>query len=520
MKYLVNSREMQKYDANTVSHFKVPGLLLMERAAITFVNELHKQKVDLSEVLIVCGSGNNGGEGLAIARLLFLEGHTVTVVFAGNKDHCSEQNRIQQDILNAYGVPVYTDLPEQNRPTTVIDALFGVGLSRDVTGTYADILCCMNTLPGEKVAVDIASGISADTGAVLGMAFRADITITFAFAKLGSILWPGNEYAGRVIVCDIGITKESWLGETPSVMALETKDLLLLPERKSHSNKGSYGKLLLIAGSVNMAGAAVLSAKAAYATGCGLVRVLTPEENRIILQSCVPEAVLTTYDKNAAPGKAVLQEAFDWADAIVAGPGLGKEKTAAQILNFVLEYGTSQEKKAILFDADALNLIAEQNDLPEADIWKNFKIPAVITPHPGEMSRLTGKTVSEIQHHLLQTAADYAKEYHVVCVLKDEHTVTALPDGKKYLNLSGNSGMATAGSGDVLSGVIGTFMAQKITPYQAAPLGVYLHGLSGDLMIRTTGLQGLTASDLICGIKKVLNIYTTKPIDNEQKFVE
>ena len=307
MKYLVNSREMQKYDANTVSHFKVPGLLLMERAAITFVNELHKQKVDLSEVLIVCGSGNNGGDGLAIARLLFLEGHTVTVVFAGNKDHCSEQNRIQQDILNAYGVPVYTDLPEQIRPTTVIDALFGVGLSRDVTGTYADILCCMNTLPGEKVAVDIASGISADTGAVLGMAFRADITITFAFAKLGSILWPGNEYAGRVIVCDIGITKESWLGETPSVMALETKDLLLLPERKSHSNKGSYGKLLLIAGSVNMAGAAVLSAKAAYATGCGLVRVLTPEENRIILQSCVPEAVLTTYDKNAAPGKAVLQ---------------------------------------------------------------------------------------------------------------------------------------------------------------------------------------------------------------------
>ena len=153
-------------------------------------------------------------------------------------------------------------------------------------------------------------------------------------------------------------------------------------------------------------------------------------------------------------------------------------------------------------------------------IWKNFKIPAVITPHPGEMSRLTGKTVSEIQHHLLQTAADYAKEYHVVCVLKDEHTVTALPDGKKYLNLSGNSGMATAGSGDVLSGVIGTFMAQKITPYQAAPLGVYLHGLSGDLMIRTTGLQGLTASDLICGIKKVLNIYTTKPVDNEQKFVE
>ena len=395
MKYLVDSREMQKYDANTISHFKVPGLLLMERAAIAFVEELHRQNVDLTEVLIVCGSGNNGGDGLAIARLLFLEGHAVTVVYAGNKEHCSESNRVQQDILNAYGISIYMDIPEKIRPTLVIDAIFGVGLSRDVTGEYADMLCRMNELSGEKAAVDIASGISADTGAILGTAFRADLTITFAFEKLGSILWPGNEYAGRIIVCDIGITKESWLGEPPAVMALEKKDFSILPKRKSHSNKGSYGKLLLIAGSVNMAGAAVLSAKAAYATGCGLVRVLTPGENRTIFQK-----------------------------------------------------------------------------------------------------------------NLLQTAADFADENQVICVLKDEHTVTALPDHKRYLNLSGNPGMATAGSGDVLSGLIGALMAQKLTSYQAAPLGVYLHGLAGDIMVQTTGLQGLTASDLITGIKKVLNIYT------------
>ena len=326
MKYLVDSREMQKYDANTISHFKVPGLLLMERAAIAFVEELHRQNVDLTEVLIVCGSGNNGGDGLAIARLLFLEGHAVTVVYAGNKEHCSESNRVQQDILNAYGISIYMDIPEKIRPTLVIDAIFGVGLSRDVTGEYADMLCRMNELSGEKAAVDIASGISADTGAILGTAFRADLTITFAFEKLGSILWPGNEYAGRIIVCDIGITKESWLGEPPAVMALEEKDFSILPKRKSHSNKGSYGKLLLIAGSVNMAGAAVLSAKAAYATGCGLVRVLTPGENRTILQCSVPEAVLTTYDKTLVPEEPVLREILDWADAIVIGPGLGKKK--------------------------------------------------------------------------------------------------------------------------------------------------------------------------------------------------
>ncbi len=512
MKYLVDSREMQKYDANTISHFKVPGLLLMERAAVAFVRELHEQDMDLSEVIVVCGSGNNGGDGLAIARLLFLEGYSVTVVFIGNKEHCSEQNRLQQDILNAYGVPIYTDLPEQIRPTLVIDAVFGVGLSREVTGAYADMLRYMNELPGKKTAVDIASGVSADTGAILGTAFRADLTITFAFAKLGSILWPGNEYAGKVTVCDIGITKKSWLGEPPAVMALEEKDLSLLPARKSHSNKGSYGKLLLIAGSVNMAGAAVLSAKAAYATGCGLVRVLTPEENRTILQCSIPEAVLTTYNRNTAPKEAVLQEILDWSDAIVIGPGLGKEKTSAQILNFVLEYGTSQEKASILFDADALNLIAEQKSagLPGVDIWRHFRSTAVITPHLGEMSRLAGKTIGEIQHSLLQTAVDFADKNQVVCVLKDEHTVTALPDAKRYLNLSGNSGMATAGSGDVLSGVIGALMAQKMLPGQAAPLGVYLHGMAGDIMVQTTGLQGLTASDLIEGIKKVLNIHTRR----------
>lgn len=267
---------------------------------------------------------------------------------------------------------------------------------------------------------------------------------------------------------------------------------------------------MLIAGSVNMAGAAVLSAKAAYATGCGLVRVLTPGENRTILQCSVPEAVLTTYDKTLVPEEPVLREILDWADAIVIGPGLGKEKTSAQILNFVLEYGTSHENKAFLFDADALNLVAEQKNtgVQGADRWKNFKNTAVITPHLGEMSRLTGKTVGEIQKNLLQTAADFADENQVICVLKDEHTVTALPDHKRYLNLSGNPGMATAGSGDVLSGLIGALMAQKLTSYQAAPLGVYFHGLAGDIMVQTTGLQGLTASDLITGIKKVLNIYT------------
>lgn len=399
--------------------------------------------------LIVCGSGNNGADGLAIARLMTQNGIEAVIWPVGEEAGLvqSESYRTQRKICEAYRIPV-TD--SCLRADLVIDAVFGIGLSRRIEGRLAEVIEELNRQAAWRVAVDIASGLSGDTGEILGCAFRAEDTITFSFGKIGQYLWPGNEYSGAVHVVPIGITLDSFLEHRPKVAALERGDLALLPKRRAHSNKGTYGKLLVVAGSVNMAGAAVLCARAAYRIGTGLVRVLTPEENRLIVQTSVPEAILTTYD-SAAPEESVIAEAVSWADAVVAGPGIGTGAGAGRVLEAVM----ARADVPSVLDADALNILAKDCSrllLPHAQ--------RIVTPHLGEMARLTGNTVERIQGSLLESAAEFARTYDVVCVLKDFRTVTAVPDRLEYLNLSGNSGMATAGSGDVLSGVIAGLLAQ------------------------------------------------------------
>ena len=515
MNYIVNSREMKQYDRNTIERLGMPSVVLMERAALAFVDEMKREGIDGGHVLVVCGSGNNGGDGYAIARLLLLEGYAVDVVSADPENRrATEENLLQRRIWQAYGKEILLQIPDQRDYAAVVDALFGVGLSRNVEGSHAALIEQLNALPGRKIAVDIASGISADSGEVLGAAFRADLTVTFAFAKLGSVLWPGSEYAGRVAVRNIGIDVHSFFRNEPKVAALTGEDLAGLPARVPHSNKGTYGKLLVIAGSTAMygdiihdaaihggdtcgnamAGAAFLSAKAAYSCGCGLVRIFTPEGNRIVLQTLLPEAVITVYPAGE-PDAAVLTEALEWADAVVCGPGIGTSDAAARLVRTVLQNASVP----VLFDADALNLISQNVEMLLASHPK-----LVVTPHLGEMSRLSGRAISDLQKHLTAAAEEFAERYNTVCVLKDARTVTSVPGGRTYLNLSGNSGMATAGSGDVLSGVIGSLMAQGMPPEDAAPLGVYLHGLAGDHTRRRTGERGMMASDLIEGLIQVL----------------
>ncbi len=491
MQYLVNSSEMKTYDKNTADYYKVPSIVLMERAALAFVDELACQNVDTSKALIVCGSGNNGGDGLAAARLLAQKKSSVTVVYVGNRERATEANRLQLEILSAYGIPVYEQIPEDHY-TVVIDAIFGVGLTREVTGVYAEKIDQMNRLCGFKAAVDISSGLSADTGKILGTAFWADLTVTFAFAKCGCMLWPGVNYAGKTVVREIGIDENSFLGKLPRFRMLEKEDVgNLLPKRFAHSHKGTYGKLLLIAGSVNMAGAAVLAARAAYCCGCGLVKVLTPLENRVILQTAVPEAIIETYDKDSR--ETDLSKAICWADAIVTGPGLGEGYAAEELVETVLK----ETEKPVLLDADALNIMARKKNLLRM-LGEN----KIVTPHVGEMARLTGKTILQIETEIPDTARELAERYHTVCVLKDFRTVSALPDGEIYLNTTGNSGMATAGSGDVLSGMIGSLLAQGASPDTAALLGVFLHGMAGDIKAGQCGERGLTAADLADGLKQ------------------
>lgn len=493
MEYLVNSREMKMCDDNTSTHFQIPSMVLMERAALCFVEALYAHKVPMKCVFVVCGTGNNGGDGMAVARLLFLRGIPVSVYLAGDRKKLSPEAAQQYRILQQYGVPETEEIPEGDADTLMVDALFGIGLSRRLEGHMAECVKLMNRCRGFKAAIDIPSGVSADDGQIMGCAFQADLTVTFAYRKIGMLLYPGCEACGRVIVCYIGIGPHSWLEKKPTVCAWTAKDCGAWLKRRADGHKGTFGKVLLIAGSVNMAGAAILSAKAAYHSGCGLVRIVTPEENRTILQTSVPEAILTTYQERK-PDSAALNDALSWADVIVLGPGLGTGDAARRIVEITLKNAAVP----VVVDADALNIIAEDTGQllkPHTEL--------ILTPHPGEMARLTGLAVSYIRENLITAAEEFAREYNVICVLKDARTVTSVPYRSTCLNTTGNNGMATAGSGDVLSGIIGGLAAQGIPCDQAAPMGVYIHGMAGDLVLKDTGMHGLCASDILKGLMRV-----------------
>jgi NAD(P)H-hydrate epimerase len=489
MKYLVTGKEMKLLDQNTSGHFMVPEEVLMEQAAQGFVRKLLSLEYGCTRFLIVCGNGNNGADGIAAARILNQLGYFARIYQANPKAKESRLFQLQKKIYETYGFPVLESLAEAETYDCIVDAVFGIGLSRNVAGTEAECIEQINRMPGKKIALDIASGVSADTGEILGTAFCADDTITFSFGKLGQYLWPGSDCSGMVHVVWTGITQESFLEKKPAAAAMEWEDLKDLPKRTAHSNKGTYGRLLVIAGSPEMAGAAYFCAAAAYRCGCGLVRIFTAEENVQSLHSLIPEAVLSAYGKNFDPAK--LIEHLKWADAVVLGPGIGTSANARKMLHAVLQNAAVP----VLLDADALNLLSEETNLllrPHTEL--------VVTPHLGEMARLTGDLVSLIQTRLPETAQEFARQYDVVCVLKDFRTVTAVPYGLNFLNLSGNHGMATAGSGDVLSGVIGAYLAAGIPASLAAPLGVYAHGLAGDFARAAKGAAALMAGDILDGL--------------------
>lgn len=527
MKILVNSREMKECDTYTIESLKVPSMVLMERAALSVVEEIKTHRLPCQRCLVVCGGGNNGGDGLAVARMLSQQGSHVTVCCPMGQDMATKEARQQYEILRGYGISVVEELPLKESFSLVIDAIFGIGLTREVEGQWKKVIDALNEMEGYKAAVDIPSGINGDTGQIMGCAFRADLTVTFAYAKPGLLLYPGYAYSGRVVTKDIGIDRYSWGHWRPSSFFFEESDLsLLLPKRQNYSNKGSYGRVLVVAGREKMAGAAYFSGKAAAVTGCGLVKILSVEENRTILQQLMPEAVLETFHKEeleealeSSKGKEDFKKKLllnlQWADVIVVGPGLGTDSKARLIVKTLLELpgmGNACEnakteeaavrptlwKKPVILDADALNILSEHLE------WrKSYPGPVIVTPHMGEMARLTGRTIEELRDSLPACAKAFAKTHNSICVLKDARTVTAFPDGSCYINISGNNGMATGGAGDVLTGVIAGLIAQGMEPDMAAAFGVFLHGSAGDIMVKETGQYSMMASDLIEGIRQI-----------------
>lgn len=494
MKYVLNSQEMKQYDRNTMEYYKMSSDVLMERTALQFVYAIMDTVENLQKCLVVCGIGNNGGDGIAIARLLHLRGVEVSCYLAGNRNKATEENLQQESIAIRYGVP-FVDTIDQDDYDLVVDALFGVGLSRTISGFYEALVRRMNELKGYKAAVDISSGISADDGSVLGTAFRADLTVTPGFLKIGHVLYPGTAYAGDVVIADMGIDDRSFLGQKPAYKILTREDLEWIPERSNYSNKGTYGKVLLIAGKKNMAGACIFAARAAYQAGCGMVKIYTPEENRIILQQQVPQALLETYDTDAELDSKVLHQMLQWADVVAMGPGIGMTRLSAEMLRYILLYC----QKPVVLDADALNILGKYTK------WlDDYKCPLIVTPHLMEMARMLHRPLPEIQTNLMKTAEEFADRYQAVCVLKDARTIIQSQAGAGCININGNSGMAVAGSGDVLTGIIAGLLAQHMDLKEAAELGVYLHAEAADTMAEQKGSYSLQAQDIIDGMAEVL----------------
>lgn len=489
MRYLPDGEQMKKADQYTIQQIGVPSVVLMERAALKIVEVLEEKKKDLRRPLIVCGSGNNGGDGFAVARLLAEKGCHVDVLFTGRESSMTEECRLQAQIDKNLGINLFTEIPEKEY-TVIIDAIFGVGLCREVAGHYRDVIGWMNRQTAQKVAVDIPSGICSATGKVLGIAFQAELTVSMACQKRGCALYPGQICAGEVVPVTIGIDPEYFFEQKSVCMTYDKKELgNLLPERKEDSHKGSFGRVLMITGSPGMAGAAYLSATAAYTVGAGLVQIYTAEENRQVLQGLLPEAIISCYREY---DEEKLDQLIGWADVICIGCGLGQSSRSEKILLHTIE----KAKCPCVIDADGLNLLAGRKDL-----YKKLGKNMILTPHMKEMSRLTGISVSEIVERRFEVLHRFTKESPCICVLKDSRTIVAQKDRQNFLNLAGNAAMAKGGSGDVLAGVITGLLAQGMDGFQSAVTGVFLHACGGDEARDKKGGYSVLARDLIHGIQ-------------------
>lgn len=516
MQIIVDSLTMKAIDNYTINEIGIPSLVLMERAALAVVDCVKEHMLSGDRILAICGTGNNGADGIAAARILKMQGYDADILIIGDIDKGSKEFRKQISIAENLGITIYNSV-ELNEYTVIIDAIFGIGLNKAVRGEYLNLIKTINSAKHTVFSVDIPSGLSTSLAKPLGDAVKANYTITFAYNKIGLILYPGHEYAGEVIVADIGLVKK--IADEYKCYIYDNNDLIKLPKRINDSHKGDYGKVLVIAGSIGMNGACYLASKAAYRMGAGLVKAVIPNENRTIMQTMLAETLICTYESNnelkASDKDKILQE-ISWASVLVIGPGLGTDKTSVDIVKLVL----SSAKVPIIIDADGINILAKMiNDYDNTsekdkddtniilanrlNILKDI-LPqnTILTPHLKELSRLFNIPLEKVKDNIIKVANAITKNNSFIYVMKDARTVVA-HENNRFINTTGNSGMSTAGSGDVLSGIIASLIAQGLEAKLGAELGVYIHGLAGDLATKDKNQYSIIASDIIDGLANV-----------------
>ena len=511
---IVSARQMQELDRATISGIGIPGAVLMENAGRGMYEKILKifPGAPGRRVAVLCGRGNNGGDGFVIARCFHAAGGRVTAFLFAETGKVSGDARVTLEALKKIGGQVREiadeaqwrqAAPELQHAGLIIDALLGTGLSAEVQGLYRTVIEDINNLTGAAVAaVDIPSGIDATTGAVLGVAVRAHLTCTFGLPKRGLVLHPGAEYAGRLEVVDIGIPHGLVAAAGINEYLLDEAMLAgALPQRKPDSHKGTYGHGLILAGSSGKTGSAAMAAQAAMRAGAGLVTLGVPASLNPVLEAKITEAMTEPLPEEVGGFLGSLSlpritELLQGKSVIAVGPGMGDHKETAVLMSWII----SAAPAPIIIDADGLNMIARN-----VEMLGRLKVAAVITPHPGEMARLTGLPASEVQADRIGCARKFAQQYKVIVVLKGSRTVIAAPDGSAYVNPTGNPGMASGGMGDALTGMITGLIAQGLDPLKAAQLGVYVHGLIGDAIAVERGELGILATDIIERIPAALS---------------
>ena len=511
---VASAAQMREIERIAIESRGIPSLDLMERAATAVTNTVMRtmaaKKIEKPTVCILCGTGKNGGDGFAIARLLSDAGVKVRVYAVGE-----DEKRAEDTAANAARFTGEVRRKPDNgvfKADCIIDALFGIGFHGELTGDARTLVELANSRHGVsaplRVAVDIPSGVNADTGAVEGVAFNAGITVTFTLPKPGLYLLPGAKYAGSVLIANIGIPADIFPAFQPPFIALDRSVCdTIIPTRPADAHKGHFGRVLLIGGSAEYPGAPVMAANAAVRSGAGLVTAAVPSSIYPIVSSKLTEAMPRRMVQDKAgrlsPGSlAALLTLQAGSQAVLFGPGLGRSDTMPALAEALLRGGLSP----MILDADGLNAVSAHMDM-----LSTIKRPLILTPHDGEFARLNGGAAAPADGPArLDRARAFAVQYHCILVLKGHRTIIASPDGRLFVNTNGNPGMAKGGSGDVLAGMIAAFAAQGIDPFLAAAAGVFFHGAAGDACANSIGEYGMTPTDIVNAIPATLRRYNSR----------
>ena len=500
---VIAAETMQELDLKAITAFGIPGLTLMENAGRCCTDEIIAKFGQSKEkrVVVFAGKGNNGGDGYVIARMLAEKGWNVNVFVLGERGQINGDAAFNLQHLDPAFVifcPAEEQLPTLLREKilnsdVIVDALLGTGLNNNVSGNYCEVIELINASAKPVVAVDIPSGVHGTSGKIMGDAVQARITVTFACAKLGQVLFPGAGQIGRLVTADIGIPNEL-LDNAPGYDFLDAATvcpLLLRRDRQAH--KGHFGHCLIIAGSTGKTGAAALSANSAVRSGSGLVTLAVPASLNQILEVKTTEAMtfplpdsdLGYLGDSALP---VIRKLLIGKDTLAIGPGLGSHPATSSLVRALIE----SADVPMVIDADGLNALAE-----DIGVLKRKRSSAVVlTPHPGEMARMLGVSVSELEDRRIPAAQEFARDFDVYLILKGARTIIAAPTGEIAINGSGNPGMATGGMGDVLTGIIASLLGQGYHAWDACRLGVFLHGYAADLVAKNKGEIGICATDV------------------------